>query len=56
MKVEFFCDSNIAMLQAKMNEWLTKNKVAVVDIKLAPTAYGANGSYNYYTAMVIYDA
>lgn len=44
MKVEFFCDSNIAMLQDKMNEWLTKNKVAVVDIKLAPTAYGVNGT------------
>ena len=56
MKVELFCDSNIAMLQEKMNEWLTKNKVAVVDIKLAPTAYGVNGSYNYYTAMVIYNA
>lgn len=56
MKVEFFCDSNIAMLQDKMNEWLTKNKVAVVDIKLALTAYGVNGLYNYYTAMVIYNA
>lgn len=56
MKVEFFCDSNIAILQDKMNEWLTKNKVAVVDIKLAPTAYGVYDSYNYYTAMVIYNA
>lgn len=56
MRVEFFCDSNIAILQDKMNEWLAKNKVAVVDIKLAPTAYGVHGSYNYYTAMVIYYA
>lgn len=52
MKVITFEEIKLRTLEARVNEWLSKDEFAVVDIKF--TAYGSDAVASRYVAMIVY--